>query len=220
MNGWILGIAVLANSALGSVDTTDEPGRIAETYLNALEGTGSEAAKQHLLGGVTLTAEVFTIPNWKIIRRDPPREEDGDLATAVREMRALDQVGKKNQEDILNSTSVDEFAVITREQAHKLMEPTRKQTALFTRKFPLFAYVARVDKEVYWHPQNPWRKLLDKLGTGSYHLEVHRFVIAERMTGLREGKIREWPLRVVRMKTPSHDTGWKILPASDWDPEL
>jgi hypothetical protein len=30
---------------------------------------------------------------------------------------------------------------------------------------------------------------------------------------------REWPLRVVRFKSEKVDSGWKILPASDWNAE-
>jgi hypothetical protein len=28
---------------------------------------------------------------------------------------------------------------------------------------------------------------------------------------------REWPMRVLRFKAGKIDTGWKVLPASDWN---
>lgn len=216
----ILTATLLAAPPPAVAGQPDEPRRIAEAYLKALQGTGSDKAKDYLLGGVTLTAEAFSVPNWKILRREPMQREEGDLAAAVAEMRALDKVGQETQRRIMESQG-DEIELITREQAQKLLAPTRKQTELFKKKFPLFAYVARVDKEVYWHPKSPWRVLVDQLGSsGTYQLELHLFIISEAMTGLHEGESREWPLRVVRLKTPAHDTGWKILPASDWDPEL
>jgi hypothetical protein len=53
------------------------------------------------------------------------------------------------------------------------------------------------------------------MGTkGDYTLEFHRFNIKE----VKDGKERVWPLRVLRMKTEVYDSGYKILPASDWDP--
>jgi hypothetical protein len=38
---------------------------------------------------------------------------------------------------------------------------------------------------------------------------------AEREKGKQT---RLWPLRVLRIKSAKYDSGWKVLPASDWDP--
>jgi len=107
-------------------------------------------------------------------------------------------------------------ATVTQEQANKTMAPTQKVARDFENAFPLFALCARADKDVYWNPSNPWRALVDELGTsGKYKLEFHKFNIAET-----KGKnTRVWPLRVLRMRTKTYDSGWKILPASDWDPD-
>jgi hypothetical protein len=70
---------------------------------------------------------------------------------------------------------------------------------------------------VFWHPENPWRRVIEKLGTeGDYRLEMHVFRIEEKEDGR---KPRVWPLRVLRVKSASYDSGWKVLPASDWNPE-
>jgi hypothetical protein len=105
---------------------------------------------------------------------------------------------------------------LTQEQAQKILGPTRAAAVKFQDGFPLFAYVARIDKDVFWHPDNPWRKEAKKLGKeGNYVLELHRFTIEEHEPGR---PARLWPLRVLRVKTKTYDSGWKILPASDWDP--
>lgn len=195
----------------------DEPERIAKAYLKAIEGTGKEEARDYLLGGVTLDAELCTIPNWRIVNREPVKVEEADLATAIREMKALDTVGRKTLDKILKSPEGESFQTLSRAQAEKIMKPTQDQAKKFKKQFPLFAYMARVDREVYWHPKNPWRALLSSLGkSGKYRLEFHKFNIEELE---RRGKKRVWPLRVLRITTPSYDSGWKILPASDWDPE-
>ena len=84
-------------------------------------------------------------------------------------------------------------------------------------KLALFGKLARVDTWVYWNPANPLRLLVPELGTrGDYQLWYHHFEIEEV---LKRGKTRTWPLRVLRSKTDAYDSGWKILPASDWNPE-
>jgi hypothetical protein len=98
------------------------------------------------------------------------------------------------------------------------MAPTKDKAAKFTKAHPVLAYVARVGKEVYWHPKNPLRSLLAKSGnSGKYTLEMHRWMI-ESKEGPRQTP-RQWPLRVLRFKTGKIDTGWKVLPASDWNAE-
>ena len=103
-------------------------------------------------------------------------------------------------------------------QAQQLMAPTKARAAAFQKSHPVFAYVARVDREVYWHPKNPVRKLLaDSGGKGRYQLDFNLFKI-ETLEG-RDKKSRHWPLRIIRLRTDKLDTGWRILPASDWNAE-
>ena len=192
----------------------DEPRKVAEAYLKALEGKGDDTAKRYLLGGLTLTAQDFTIPNWRIASRDVARVEEKPLFDAVKAMWLLDKVGAES----LNTVVVAEGDQLTlsQEQAAKILGPTREQALKFQESFPLFAYVARVGRDVFWHPDNPWRAEVKKLGKeGSYTLELHRFSIEENEKGRPP---RLWPLRVLRVKTKAYDSGWKILPASEWDP--
>jgi len=208
-----LGVLLVAGTALAE---KDEVQKIAEAYLNALSGKGGEGAREYLLGGVTLSAELVTVPNWKVVKRESMKVEEADLADAVKEMKVYDALGRKALDEMLKMAGDKEVQEITKEQAAKIMKPTEAQREKFMDKFPLFAKVARVDKDIYWHPKNPWRVLLDKMGTkGSYRLEFHRFEIEET----DHGKKRVWPLRVLRMTTQKFDTGYKILPASEWDPE-
>lgn len=192
----------------------DDSRKIAETYLKALEGKGDDSARNYLLGGATLTANDFTIPNWKIVKRDAVRSESRGVDGAVKMLRDLERKGA----EALNAVVVSEDSQLSlsQEQANKLLEPTRKQAQKFIEAYPLFAYVARVGKDVFWHPENPWLKEVKKLDKGgTYSLELHRFSIEEKDTA---GKKRIWPLRVLRLTSKTYDSGWKILPASDWDP--
>ena len=202
------------------VTTSEGPGalddarKVAEAYLKALEGKGDDRARAYLLGGSTLTANDFTIPNWRIAKRDASRTEEKGVDGAVKMMRELERKGA----EALNSVVVSEDTqlALTQEQANKLLEPTRRLAQKFIESFPLFSYVARVGKDVFWHPENPWLKEVKKLEMGAtYKLELHRFHIEEQDSG---GNKRIWPLRVLRVTTKTYDSGWKILPASDWDP--
>jgi hypothetical protein len=202
------------------VATTEGPGalddarKIAEAYLKALEGKGDDSARNYLLGGATLTANDFTIPNWKIVKRDAVRSESKDVDGAVKMMRDLEKKGAEALNTVV--VSEDSSLSLSQEQANKLLEPTRKQAQKFIDAYPLFSYVARVGKDVFWHPENPWLKEVKKLDKGStYSLELHRFHIEEKDSA---GNKRIWPLRVLRVTSKTYDSGWKILPASDWDP--
>jgi hypothetical protein len=200
--------------------TTDGPGpldearKVAEAYLKALEGKGDDSARSYLLGGVTLTANDFTIPNWRIAKRDAVRTEQRPIEGAVKMMRDLEKKGAEALNAVI--VSEDDSLSLSQEQANKLLEPTRQQAQKFIEAYPLFSYVARVGKDVFWHPENPWHKEIKKLEkTGTYTLELHRFHVEEKDSA---GNARIWPLRVLRVTTKNHDSGWKILPASDWDP--
>lgn len=204
-------------SAKVTVASMDEPRRVAEAYLGALAGTGDQDAREYLLGGVTFTAEEASIPNWKISRRDEALKETRYLAPAVKHMHDLDKAGAKALNSLLEMGGAAEMTAITKSQADEILAPTKAKSAAFEKAHPVFAYVARVGKDVYFHPRNPWRLTVDAIDhSGEYTLELHKFHIYEK-----DGKAeRTWPLRVLRMKTEGYDSGWKILPASDWDPDF
>lgn len=199
----------------------DEVRRVAEDYLNALSGQGSDAGREHLLGGATLNAQIFVLENWKVVSREPARKEKASLARAHAAMEALDKSGAKAFDTVVSRDATgDELTMteLTLAQAQKLVRPTQKRARAFLKQFPVLAYVARVGKEVYWHPKNPMRLVLSQAGkTGNYELEMHLWTV-ETVEG-RFRKKRQWPLRILRFRSPHVDTGWKILPASDWNAE-
>ena len=206
-----------------AADAKDPQRKVAEEYLNALVGTGSDAGRDHLLGGATMTARIFQLENWKVVSREKHRREQGELADLNALVDGLDREGRAALGKLMgggpagDDMSAHEFSA---EEAKKILAPTREKAALFTKTHPVFAYVARVDKEVYWHPKNPFRALLQQAGAqGKYTLEFDLLWI-ETDEGLGESKTpRKWPLRVVRFVTDKVDTGYKILPASDWNAE-
>jgi hypothetical protein len=191
----------------------DDARKTAEAYLHALSGKTSDEAKSLLLGGMTLTAQDFKVPNWKIIERDGARIEDKDIAGAIKAMRELEKRGAEALTGVV--VKEDSSVALSQADANKLLEPTRKQAQKFIEAYPLFAYISRVGKDVFWHPENPWIKETKNFPkSGQYHLEVHRFMIEEK----DGSELRKWPLRVLRVTAKDYDSGWKILPASDWDP--
>jgi hypothetical protein len=202
--------------------TTDGPGalddarKVAESYLRSLEGTNKgDDARNYLLGGLTLTAQDFTIPNWRIAKRDSARVEELSVDGAVKALRTLEKKGAEALNKVIVQGEEGNTA-LSQADAAKLLEPTRVQAQKFVEEYPLFAYCARVGKDVFWHPDNPWLKEIKKLPKdGKYRLELHRFVVEEK----DGGKVaRSWPLRVLRLTATGYDSQWKILPASDWDP--
>ncbi|GMU60331.1 MAG: hypothetical protein AMXMBFR34_20940 [Myxococcaceae bacterium] len=198
-----------------------EPKKVAETYLNALSGAGDEAGKDLLLGGVTMSAQLFSLENWKLKAKDPVKKEEGDLAHAVQQMNALDKAGRGALTKLMGMEQVGDdlkMTEVSQEDAAKLLAPTREKAASFQKAHNVLSYVLRVGKEVYWHPKNPMRAVLSKAGTtGKYSIEVHRWTILSTEGPAKTP--REWPLRVLRFKSAKVDTGWKILPASDWNAE-
>jgi hypothetical protein len=213
--------AVLVVLAVPAFAQEDDAKKVAETYLNALTGTGDEAGKDLLLGGVTMNAQLFSLENWKIKDKDPVRKEDGDLAHAVQMMNDLDKAGRTALTKLMGVEAVGDDLKMTevgQAEATKLLAPTREKAAAFSKAHGVLSYALRTGKEVYWHPKNPMRAVLSKAGpAGRYSIEVHRWTI---MTTEGPAKTpREWPLRVMRFKSTRVDTGWKILPASDWNAE-
>lgn len=203
--------------AAGKIDgpgPLDDARKVAEQYLNALSGKGGDDARNYLLGGLTLTAQDFAIPNWRVVSRDEARVEEKPVAEAVKAMWSLDKAGAESLTGVV--VTEGESLSLSQEQAEKLLGPTRAMAHKFQERFPLFSYVSRNGKDVFWHPENPWRREVKNLGKeGNYQLELHRFMIEEKENGKQT---RLWPLRVLRIKTKGYDSGWKILPASDWDP--
>jgi hypothetical protein len=217
----LLCVAVLlVSSSVAAEEAPPEVMQVAKAYLDALTGAGNDGARDLLLGGVTMNAQLFVLENWKILDKEPLRKEDGDLAGAVRSMNELDKAARQALTKVINSGGGGgddlQMTELSQEDAVKLMKPTQEKALKFQKGFPVLSYVMRVGKEVYWHPKNPMRGVLAKAGSsGRYQVEVHRFLIETR-EGPRQVP-RKWPLRVLRFKTGKMDTGWKILPASDWN---
>lgn len=214
----------LSIAALAQAQTAEDPHSVAVAYLNALTGQGDDAARATLLGGVTMTSQMYSLENWKILSEDPVRTETGELADAKKQIAALDKAGRATLGEILQ-TGTDgasddiQMASLSEEDAARLLAPTRSKAKALLKAHPVFAhYLARVDKEVYWHPKNPVRPLLAKTpASGKYTLTVHRYVVVSK-EGPRQVP-RKWPLHVLRFQVGSVDTGWKVLPASDWKGE-
>jgi hypothetical protein len=201
-------------------DDEEDAKKVATTYLNALTGRGDEAGKDLLLGGVTMNAQLFTLENAELKALEK-KSEDGDLGKAVQLMSELDKSGRKALTKLMGAEAVgDDLKIteVTKDDAEKLLKPTLEKAQAFLKTAPVLAYTCRVGKEVYWHPKNPMRAVLAKAGTsGKYSLEMRRWTVVSREGPNKTP--REWPLRVLRFKTNKVDTGWKVLPASDWNAE-
>jgi hypothetical protein len=203
----------------------DEPYRIADAYLKALVGQGDQAARDYMLGGVTFMAQTVTVDNYKIVKRDPVRTDSGELADVIKAIAQIDKAGRKALDKMTNvetgpqGDEGETMGEVTAEQAKKLMAPAQALMGKFYTAHPTFHYIARMDKDVYWHPKNPIRPLLESTPKkGHYKLEVHRFEVESVDNNLNKPK--HWPLRILRLQVePNFDTQWKILPAADWNPE-
>ena len=206
-----------------AVDTQDDARKTAQAYLDALTGSGAEASRDSLLGGATLTARMVTLANAKVVAREKHRHEEGQLTDLNVLVGELDKEGRAALAKLMGGGpgASDDLAMteVGAEDAKKLLGPTREKAARFSATHPVFAYVARVDKEVYWHPQNPFRKLLADAGpSGAYAVDLDLFWI-ETVEGLGEKTTRKWPLRIVRFRSAKVDTNLRVLPASDWNAE-
>ncbi|MBL8938294.1 MAG: hypothetical protein JNM69_27260 [Archangium sp.] len=214
-----LGVALFAGVAAAQDDADAK--KVAETYLNALTGAGDEAGKDLLLGGVTMNAQLFSLDNWEFKSKDPVKKEESDLVHAVQAMNDLDKAGRSALTKLMGMDQVGDdlkMTEVSQADATKLLGPTREKAAAFTKAHPVLSYVMRVGKEVYWHPKNPMRAVVAKAGgSGKYSIEVHRWVVLSKEGAAKTP--REWPIRVVRFRAGKVDTGWKILPASDWNAE-
>lgn len=212
-------VTLFAGLALAQDDA--EPRKVAETYLNALTGAGDEAGKDLLLGGVTMNAQLFSLDNWELKSKDPVKHEESDLVHAVQAMNDLDKAGRSALTKLMGMDQVGDdlkMTEVSQADATKLLGPTREKAAAFTKAHPVLSYVMRVGKEVYWHPKNPMRAVVSKAGSsGKYTIDVHRWVVLSKEGPAKQP--REWPIRVVRFRAGKVDTGWKVLPASDWNAE-
>lgn len=214
-------VLVPAVSFAGAPEYPPEVMKVAEAYLDALSGKGDENGRDLLLGGATMNAQLFILENWRVKEKEKPRIEEGELATAQRLIGELDKAGRAALTKLMSGDAVgDDLQVteVSQEEATKLMAPTRERAQKLLQKFPVLAYATRVGKEVYWHPKNPMRPLLARAGdSGTFKLELYLFKI-ETVEGPRRVP-RVWPLRVLRFRTGKLDTGWRVLPASDWNAE-
>lgn len=209
-------------SATPASATDDAPKQTAITYLKALTGTQEEQGKALLLGGATMNAQLFSLENWAFKGDATIQKEEGELNHAARAMKEIDAAGRTALTRLLGLSHPSQGDVqmtqVSRADAAALLEPTRERTAAFESSHPILAHALRVGKEVYWHPKNPMRAVLAQAGVqGRYSLEIHTWAIVT-VEGPAKSK-REWPLRVLRFRSERIDTGWKVLPASDWNAE-
>ena len=199
------------------LDTQDDARKLAEKYLKAISHQGDPAALEALLGGATLRAREASIADWKIVSRPKHRHEVGQVENLQAFVLAVDTAARAALAKIEGGGPNGDLNDVTAEDATKIMQPTREKANLFRDSHPVFAYIARVDKPVYWHPANPFRKLLADAGEkGEYQADMDLFWIETSRPGQA---VRQWPLRVVRFAANGKDTGLKILPASDWNAE-
>lgn len=209
-----------------ALDERDEARKLAEVYLQAISHQGGESGVESLLGGATLTARLYTLDNWKVVGREKHRHEEGEVADLRGYVEAIDRAGREALSNMMGGgpgkADADGLAVaeLTADDAARILAPTRAKATQFIKTHPVFAYLARVDKQVYWHPKNPFRKLLAEAGKrGRYQCDLDLFWI-ESIEGRHQDKqVRKWPLRVVRFRAAGNDTHLKILPASDWNAE-
>ena len=201
------------------VEAKDEARKLAEAYLQALAHKGGAEALETLLGGATLRARAATIPDWKIVGREKHRHEVGLVENLQAFVTSVDAAGREALAKLSGGSGgpMGDLGEVTAEEATRILEPTRRKAKAFQASHPVFAFVARVDKPVYWHPANPFRALLTEAGEkGEYQADVDLFWIESSRAGQ---PVRRWPLRVVRFVAGGKDTGFKVLPASDWNAE-
>jgi hypothetical protein len=125
--------------------------KAAEAYLSALTGTGDDSARELLLGGVTMDAQISSLENWRIVSKEPFKTEEGDLGRAVQLMNELDRVGDEAVRKMMNEQAKGsgmKVAKLSQADAAKLLAPTKEKTERFSKACPVLAYVARVGKEL------------------------------------------------------------------------
>jgi hypothetical protein len=216
----LLLVSVCGVSPAFAQDDT-EAKKVAVAYLNALTGQGDEAGRNLLLGGSTMNAQLFALDNWQLVSKEPVKKEEADVGHALSAMNELDKAGHSALAKLMGSGPVKdglEMVEVNQADAAKLMAPTKEKALAFQKGHPVLTFALRVNKEVYWHPKNPMRTALIKAkGEGKYAMEVHLWKVLSKEGPAKTP--REWPLRVVRFTAGKFDTGYKVLPASDWNAE-
>lgn len=191
---------------------------VAEKYLNAVSGKGDESGLDLLLGGATTNARLFSLENWAIVATEPARHENGDVLAAANAVLEVDQASRDALAGLVGSgTSAEGGSVeqLSPQEAQQVMAPTQASADRLKAAHPLLASVLRVGQPVFFNPKNPARPLL--AGSGTYALDVRGFEI-ESKEGPRK-VARRWKLALLRFKSDAADTGWKVLPAADWNAE-
>jgi len=139
-------LALLVSFGAGAQE--DPIHQIARAYLDALTGAGDDAARETLLGGVTMNASIATIGSWRIVAEDPVRKESGALQTAAQLMADLDKAGRATLANLLTQSGAVSDDVQVRElseaEANRLLAPTKERASRFHRTLPVLAYIARV----------------------------------------------------------------------------
>ena len=205
----------LLTDTVVALETADDARKLAGAYLTSVSGQGERGALDSLLGGATLRARELKLENFKVVAREKHRSEKGKVEDLTAFVDAIDASGRSGLAHLANGEGL-ELSEITAEEAAQMVKVTRERAKAFTGAHPVFAYLARVDKPVYWHPNNPFRKVLADAGAkGEYTADLDLFWIETT----RGKSVRKWPLRVVRVQAGAFDTGLKILPASDWNAE-
>jgi hypothetical protein len=202
-----------------ALDTQDEARKLADAYLKALTRQGGTEALETLLGGATLRARATRISDYKVVGREKHGHEEGRVEHLQAYVLAVDTAARAALAKISGGSGgpTGDLQEVTAEEATRILEPTRQKAKAFQVGHPVFSYIARVDKPVYWHPANPFRKLLADAGEkGDYQADIDLFWIE---TSRSDGRPRKWPLRVVRFAANGKDSGLKVLPASDWNAE-
>ena len=97
----VAALSLVVSSARESSDA--EVRAVADSYLRALTGSGDDRARELLLGGVSMDAEIFTLDSARVVSREPVRQEEGDLGTVAKLMRDLDQEGRLARAKLLNT---------------------------------------------------------------------------------------------------------------------
>ena len=145
--------------SLGAAAQEDSVHQVARAYLDALTGTGDDAARESLLGGVTMNASIATLGSWRIVAEDPMRRGAAPLQTASQLMTELDKAGRSTLASLINQSGALGNDVQVRElseaEANKLLAPTKERASRFFRNLPVLAYVARNQQVRLLAPQEP-----------------------------------------------------------------
>jgi hypothetical protein len=192
--------------------------KVAESYLGALVGTGDQAGRELLLGGATTSSQLYVLENWRIVGEEPARHEEADVELATRLVRELDQASVQAASSLMASRPGDDAAsvdIITPDVARELMRPTQESADRLTSAVPVLAAFLYVGQPVYWNAKNASRTTLASARAGTYALDIHTFDV-ETFEGPRKVQ-RRFALKLVHFKAPNIDTGWRVLPAADWN---